>query len=184
MNIIITILLVITGSIGLLLIIALFLKKEHYVKREIIIHAPRQQVFDFLKLLKNQDKFNKWAKADPNRNWEYEGTDGTAGFIISWSGNKKAGKGEKEIIKITEGKRIETQIRFIKPMEAVADVIMETEAVSEYQTKVALINSGTLKYPMNLFIQLLEKNFPKDMDESLAALKELLEKDEQQNKHT
>ena len=55
MTILITILLVITGIIALLLIMALFMKKEHYVKREIIINAPRQKVFDYLKLLKNQD---------------------------------------------------------------------------------------------------------------------------------
>ncbi len=64
MNILLTILLVLAGIIALLLIIALFMKKEHYVNREIIINAPRQKVFDFLKLLKNQDQFNKWAKAD------------------------------------------------------------------------------------------------------------------------
>jgi len=181
MNIIITILLVLAGIIALLLIAALFMKKEHYVKREIIINAPLQKVFDFLKLLKNQDQFNKWAKADPDRNWEYKGTDGTVGFIISWKGNKKAGEGEKEIMKIIEGRRIETQIRFVKPMETTADVIMETEALTGPdsnldQTKVSLINSGRLKYPMNIFIPLAEKNFPKDMDESLSTLKGILEK--------
>ena len=179
MNAVITILLVIISIIVLLLIIAFFLRRTHYVKREIIINAASQKVFDFLKLLKNQDQFNKWAKADPNRNWAYKGIDGTAGFIISWSGNKKAGEGEKEIIKITQGQRIETQIRFIKPMATVADVIMETEALSDDQTKVTFINSGVLKYPMNIFIPLAERNFPKDMDASLATLKELLEKDEQ-----
>jgi hypothetical protein len=176
MNIAITILLGIVGIIALLLIIALFLKKEHYVKREIVINAPRQKVFDFLKLLKNQDKFNKWAKTDPDRKWEYKGTDGTVGFIIAWNGNKNAGEGEKEIINIIDGKRIETQIRFVRPMKTIADVIMETEALSDNQTKVNLINSGTLKYPMNIFIPLAEKNFPKDMDASLLALKEILEK--------
>lgn len=176
MNIAITILLGILGIIALLLIIALFLKKEHYVKREIVINAPKQKVFDFLKLLKNQDKFNKWAKADPDRKWEYKGTDGTVGFIISWNGNKNAGEGEKEILNIVEGKRIETQIRFVRPMKTTADVIMETEALSDNQTKVNLINSGNLKYPMNIFIPLAEKNFPKDMDASLVALKEILEK--------
>ena len=64
MNTLITILLVVAGIIALLLIAALFMKKEHYVNREIIINAPRQKVFDFLKLLKNQDQFNKWATAD------------------------------------------------------------------------------------------------------------------------
>ncbi len=176
MNIIITILLSIICIIAFLLIIALFLKKEHYVKRQIIINAPLQEVFDFLKILKNQDKFNKWAKSDPNRKWEYKGIDGTVGFIISWKGNKKAGEGEKEIMGIIEGKRIETQIRFVKPMIMTVDVSMETEAISYNQTKVSLINSGTIKYPMNIFILMAEKNFPKDMDESLTTLKNILEK--------
>jgi len=47
MNIIITILLVVAGIIALLLIIALFMKREHSVNREIIINAPRQKVFDY-----------------------------------------------------------------------------------------------------------------------------------------
>jgi hypothetical protein len=113
--------------------------------------------------LKNQDKFNKWAKVDPDRKWEYKGTDGTVGFIIAWNGNKKAGKGEKEIMK-----RIETQIRFIKPMSMTADIIMETKALIDNQTQVPLIN---------LFIPIAEKKFPKDMDDSLATLKGILEND-------
>src|SRR2546425_13197572 len=116
MNILITILLIIAGILSLLLIIALFTKKEHFVKREIIINAPRQKVFDYLKLLKNQDKFNKHAKADPDRKEEFKGTDGTVGYIYAWSGNKNAGEGEKEIKSIIEGKKIETEIRFVKPM--------------------------------------------------------------------
>jgi hypothetical protein len=175
MNTLITIILVVAGIIALLLIIALFMKREHYVKREIIINAPLQKVFDFLKLLKNQDKFNKWAKADPDRNWEYKGTDGTVGFIIAWNGNKKAGEGEKEIMNIIEGKRIETQIRFVRPMATIANVIMETESLSDNQTKVYLTNAGTLKYPVNIMIPIAEKMFPKDMDTSLSTLKSILE---------
>lgn len=67
MNIIITILLVVAGIIVLLLLFALFMTRKHYVKREIIIHAPRQKVFDYLKLLKNQDEFNKHAMVAPDR---------------------------------------------------------------------------------------------------------------------
>ena len=92
MNSIITILLVVAGIIALLLIIALFMKREHYVNREIVINAPRQKVFDYLKLLKNQEKFNKHAMADPDRKGEFKGTDGTVGFIYAWSGNKNAGE--------------------------------------------------------------------------------------------
>ena len=176
MNLIITILLIVSGIIALLLIIALFMRREHYVKREIIINAPRQKVFDYLKLLKNQDKFNKHAMADSDRKEEFKGTDGTVGYIYSWSGNKNAGVGEKEIISIVEGKRIETEIRFVKPMSAIASIIMEMESLSDNQTKVSWSNTGTLKYPINIFVPTMEKSVAKDMDSSLSNLKNILEK--------
>jgi hypothetical protein len=176
MNILITIILIIAGIIALLLIIGLFMKKAHYVKREIIINAPRQKVFDYIKLLKNQDKFNKHAMADPDRNGEFKGTDGTVGFIYSWSGNKNAGEGEKEIMNIIDGKRVETEIRFVKPMTATASIIMETESLSDDQTKVTWSNAGTLKYPINIMIPIMEKHIAKDMDASLSTLKSILEK--------
>jgi hypothetical protein len=175
MNIIITILLVLTGTVALLLIIALFMKREHYVRREIIIHTPRQKVFDYLKLLKNQDNFNKGAMAGPDRKREYKGTDGTVGFIYAWSGNKDAGEGEKEIKNIIEGKRIEAEIRFVKPMAATAYIIMEMESLSDDRTKVYWSNAGTLKYPVNIMIPMVEKMLPKDMDTSLVTLKNILE---------
>jgi len=177
MSIIITTLLVVAGIIALLLIIALFMKKEHYVKREIVINAPTQKVFDFLRLLKNQDQFNKWATAGKqNRKEEFKGTDGTVGYIYSWSGDKSAGQGEKEIKNIIEGKKIETEIRFVKPMRVSSSVIFETEPLSDHQTKVNLINTGTLNYPLNIMIPMAEKRFPKDMDDSLSTLKSILEK--------
>ena len=175
MNIIVTILLIVAGIIALLLIIALFMKKEHYVKREIIINAPRRKVFDFVRMLKNQDKFNKHAMEGADRKREYKGTDGTAGFIYAWSGNKKAGVGEKEIKNITEGKRIEMEIRFVKPMAVTASIIMETESLSDNQTRVSWSNAGTLKYPINIMIPMMEKMLPKEMDSSLSTLKNILE---------
>ena len=176
MNIIITILLIVAGIIALLLIVALFMKKEHYVKREIIINAPRQKVFDYIKLLKNQDEFNEHAMAGPDRKREFKGTDGTVGYIYSWSGNKNAGVGEKEITNIIEGKRIEMEIRFVKPMVATAQIIMETESLSDDQTKVTWSNAGTLKYPLNIMVPMVEKHVAKDMGISLSTLKNILEK--------
>jgi hypothetical protein len=128
-----------------------------------------------VKLLKNQDEFNKHAMAGPDRKREYKGTDGTVGFIYAWKGNKNAGEGEKEIKNISEGKRIETEIRFVKPMAATAYIIMETESLSDDQTKVYWSNAGTLKYPINIMIPMMEKMLPKEMDSSLSTLKNILE---------
>ncbi|HWY10711.1 MAG TPA: SRPBCC family protein [Bacteroidia bacterium] len=176
MNTLITILLIVSGIISLLLIIALFMRKEHYVKREIIINAPRQKVFDYIKLLKNQETFNEGAMADADRKKEFKGTDGTVGFIYAWSGNNDAGEGEKEIKNIIAGEKIETEIRFVKPMSVTANIIMETESLSDDQTKVYWSNAGTLKYPLNIMIPMMEKSVAKGMDISLSTLKNILEK--------
>jgi hypothetical protein len=176
MNITITILLAVAGIIALLLIMALFMKKQHYVQRDIIINAPKQKVFDYLRLLKNQKNFNKQAMTDPDREVESKGTDGTVGYIYSWSGDKAAGEGSKEIMHIVEGRSIETEIRFVKPMRAVGRMIMETELVTYDQTKVSWSNSGILPYPLNVLVPMVEKNVAKDMVISLATLKSILEK--------
>lgn len=176
MSIIIIILLIVVGIIVLLLILGLFMKKEHYVRREIIINAPRQKVFDFVKLLRNQDKFNKHAMVDADRTREFKGTDGTAGYIYSWKGDKSAGEGEKEIKNIVEGKRVEMEIRFVKPMRVSANIIMETESLSDDQTKVSWSNAGILRYPINIMIPMMEKNVGKGMEESLNTLKSILER--------
>jgi hypothetical protein len=77
---------------------------------------------------------------------------------------------------LAEGKRIETEIRFVKPMRTSARVIYELVLVTDNQTKVNMINTGELKYPVNIMIPMVEKNFPKDMEESLLTLKNILEK--------
>ncbi|WP_284652395.1 SRPBCC family protein [Flavobacterium terrisoli] len=175
MNTLIIILFVVTGLIVLLLIIALFSRKDYNINRNIIINAPLQTVFDYVKLLKNQDNFNKWVMVEPDMQREFKGTDGTVGFIYGWNG-KKAGEGEQEIKTITEGKNIETEIRFVRPFAGIAYANMIIEPISENQTKVTWSNSSTIKYPMNIMLPMIEKMLAKDMDNSLDNLKNILEK--------
>ncbi|MEO8769889.1 MAG: SRPBCC family protein [Ferruginibacter sp.] len=176
MNILTTILLVIACITGLLLIIAIFTKKRYYIECEIIIHAPLQKVFDYLKYLKNWDNFNERAVADPSKKNEFKGTDGTVGFIYAWSGNKKVGEGEKEIKAIIEEKKIETEIRFIKPFVAVGLTNMVTESLPGNQTKVTFSNTSKIMYPLNILLLMVEKGIAKDMGISLSVLKNILEK--------
>ncbi|MBV9961743.1 MAG: hypothetical protein JO072_05800 [Parafilimonas sp.] len=61
-------------------------------------------------------------------------------------------------------------------MRISARVILETEPLRGDQTKVNLVNTGILKYPLNIMIPIFEKNFSKDMDVSLSTLKSILEK--------
>lgn len=176
MSILITILLGIITAIILLLVLAAVMKKEYNIKRDVIINLPKQQVFDYLKQLKNQDNFNKWVMVDPEMKREFKGTDGTVGFVYGWNGNKQAGEGEQEITAIEEGKKIETEIRFKRPMPATAHANTITEAMSDNHTRVIWNNFGNVKFPMNIMASMIEKMLAKDMEISLSNLKNILEK--------
>ena len=175
MNIFITILLLLAGIVALFLFVALLSKKGYDVQRDIIINGPVQEVFNYLRHLKNQDHFNIWVMADPTAKKEYTGEDGTKGFLYAWNGSKKAGEGEQEIKNITEDQIIETEIRFVRPFAAIAYANYKTEALSENQTKITWNNASTMKYPLNIMVPMVERMLAKDMDTSLANLKKILE---------
>jgi hypothetical protein len=172
-----TVLLIIASFVGLMFVVAYFMRRKHSEQCSIMIEATNAEVFNFVKLVSNQEAFNKHAQAGTDRQKTFTGTDGTVGFIYAWKGSKEAGQGEKEIIAIEEGRRIETEIRFVKPMVVNSRKVMETTALPDGKTHVNWSNSGTLKYPLNLLIPFMEKSVTKDMQESLMILKELLEGD-------
>jgi uncharacterized protein YndB with AHSA1/START domain len=165
--------------VALALILALFVKKDYAVEREITINKPKQDVFAYVKYLKNQNNFSKWAKLDPAMKTEFKGTDGTAGFVSGWkSENGDVGEGEQEIKKITEGERIDLEIRFKEPMESSSQSYMITEAVDSSHTKVKWGFYGKMQYPFNLmclFTSMDEMVGP-DFEEGLTNLKVVMEK--------
>lgn len=164
--------------IAIPLIIALFVKKDYSVEREITINKSNSEVFEYVKYLKNQDNFSKWAMLDPNMKKTYSGIDGIVGFVSAWeSNNKEVGKGEQEIIKITEGKRIDFELRFLEPFQAVEPAFMTTESVNENQTLVTWGFSGNMNYPMNLMFLFMdfETMIGNDLDTGLKNLKQVLE---------
>jgi len=61
-------------------------------------------------------------------------------------------------------------------MAAIGHAIMDTESLSDHQTKVSWSNAGELKYPINILIPMMEKSVAKDMEISLSTLKNILEK--------
>lgn len=166
------------GIVALLLIVALFVDGKYSVVREVTINKPKQEVFDYVKYLKNQNNYSVWAKTDPAMKKEFAGEDGTVGFISAWeSANPDVGKGEQKILKIAEGERIDYELHFIEPFEATDFAYMTTEAVSENQTKIKWGFFGESKYPMNLMMLFMdmEKMLAPDLQNGLNNLKVLLE---------
>ena len=104
MNIVITILSIVTSIIALLLIIAIFTKKGYKTRSETIMNVPQQIVFDYLKQIKNQDNFNKWIMVDPDMKRKFKGTDGSVGFIYAWNGTKKQVKENRKLKQLPKKK--------------------------------------------------------------------------------
>ena len=159
-------------------IIALFVHKNYEVEREVVINQPKDQVFNYIKYLKNQDAYSKWASMDPDMTKTFRGVDGTVGFVSAWSSeNPDVGTGEQEIMAIEEGKRIDYQLRFLKPFESTEPAYMITEVVSDNQTKVKWGFSGHMDYPMNLMFLFMdfEQMIGDDLQTGLDNLKKLQE---------
>lgn len=165
--------------VALVLVIPLFTKDEYSVVREITVAREKNDVFAYIVLLKNQDNFSVWAKMDPNMKKSYRGTDGTVGFVSAWQSPKDdVGSGEQEIKKIDEGKRIDYELRFLKPFEATSPAYLAFADAGAGQTKVSWGMSGRMGYPMNIMLLFMdmEKMIGKDFETGLTNLKNLLEK--------
>jgi uncharacterized protein YndB with AHSA1/START domain len=162
--------------VAIYFLVGLFVNKNYTVERSVTINKPKQEVFEFLKYLKNQNQFSTWAKKDPNMKRDFKGTDAMPGATASWDGNSDVGKGEQEIKGIVDGEKIDYELRFEKPMKDVAQATITTVADGENSTKVTWSFHGENAYPkttMNLFMGWILGG---ELQKGLANLKELLEK--------
>ena len=169
----------IVGIVALVLIVALFINGKYAVEREVKVNKSKQEVYDYVKYLKNQDNFSVWAKADPAMKKEFTGEDATVGCMASWdSENPDVGKGEQKIVKIAEGERIDYELHFIEPFESTDFAYLTTTAVNDSVTSVKWGFHGEMKYPMNLMMLFMdmEAMLAPDLQNGLNNLKGILEK--------
>ena len=168
---------IILGIVALIVILGMIAPKQYNVSRSVEIKKPVAQVFDYLKIMKNQDHWSPWKKKDPDLKQEYEGTDGEIGFISKWEGNKDVGKGEQELKHMVENESILTELRFLKPWKSQSDGYFNVKALDDYKTEVEWGFTGKNPFPFNIFMLFFnfEKAVGKDFDEGLRDLKQVLE---------
>lgn len=165
-------------AVALLLLAALVLPSSYQVERSVSINKPKDQVFSYLVLLKNQDNFSVWMALDPNVKKTYQGEDGTVGFVSGWQSEKdEVGVGEQEITAIEPGSRIDYELRFISPFASVSPAYLLTEQLAADQTKVTWGFKGEMPYPMNLLLVVMdmEQMIGRDLQQGLDKLKVVLE---------
>lgn len=174
-----TILISIAALIALFLIAAALQSNSFAISRDIIITRPLEDVFEYIRHLRNMEHYNKWVMTDPNQKTRFTGTDGQVGFIYAWdSENKNSGKGEQEIKQIVPDQKLRTEIRFEKPFKGVSEAILTTELIAAGQTRVIYTFQGAKNFGMKIAHLLfgLEKILGKDLDTTMKNLKTQLEK--------
>lgn len=179
MKILKRILLIIVSIVVIALIVALFINKDYSVQRSITVNKPVATVFNYIKYLKNQHEYSKWARMDPAMKTSFSGTDATPGFVSSWESDvKDVGKGSQKIVSVDEGKRVEYEIHFIKPFESDMKSFMETMPASDSATTVKWNINGKMNYPMNLMkvFMSMDKMLGGDLETGLTNLKGILER--------
>ena len=160
------------GIIILLLIVALFAPKSFHAEGSSIINKPKQEVFNFVKQVKNQEHYGVWFRMDKNIQKNYTGTDGTVGFRYEWKSDV-VGNGAQVITKIDEGNRVDMDLFFQESKEPAKSYIL-TEETAPNQTKVTWVIDGNMPYPMN--IMGLFYNMNNDFIQGTKNLKDYLEK--------
>lgn len=169
------ILIIVVGLIAVILGAAAIAPKEFKIEKSITINKPVNEVFAYLKVLRNQEKWSPWEKMDPAMKKEIKGNDGSIGVIYSWAGNKEVGVGEMEIMAINENQKIDLELRFQEPMKAVNQAAFTTERVSPTETKVVWTMTGKTEFPRNLICLIMHGKVEKDFEQGLADLKTVLE---------
>ncbi len=168
---------VIAAILVIIILLAATGPKTYNIHRSITIDKPKEVVFPYLKLVKNQDHWSPWKKKDPTMKQEYSGVDGEVGFKASWEGNKDVGVGSQTITKIIENERIENYLVFLKPWKSESNGYYTVEDAGPGQTKVVWGFSGNNKFPATVFMNFfnMDKAVGKDFEEGLESLKKILE---------
>ena len=172
MKILKKILIAIVAFIALILIVALFAPKEFGGKSEIVINKPQQEVYDYIKFLKNQDNYGTWHQMDPNMKKSYKGTDGTVGFTYEWQSEKWMVGTGKQVITHLDGQKMESDLFFEDHPRPAKSVISVTEKAPN-ETLVKWSVKGETDYPFNIFNLFFDMD--KDFEEGLQNLKNQLD---------
>lgn len=165
------------GIIALALIVALFVKKDYSLTKEIVINKPKQQVFAYISQLKNQNEYGTWFKADTAMKQTFTGTDGTVGFTTAWE-SKTMGNGQQTITEIKNNESVKTAMVFKSITDFKSDAVMALKSINDSTTQVSWSMSGKTPWPFNIgnLFMSMEDAVGKDYSAGLANLKAILEK--------
>jgi hypothetical protein len=93
------------------------------VSRSTVVPATAKDVFPLVNSFREWPKWSPWESVDPEMKRTYSGAESGAGARYAWSGNRKAGAGNMEIVESQEPDVIRIRLEFTKPFPGVNPTI-------------------------------------------------------------
>jgi hypothetical protein len=147
------------------------------VVRGTTIAAPRERVHGLIDDFHAWREWSPWEDLDPNLKRDYYGAESGVGAKYAWEGNRKAGKGDMEIVSSTP-ERIEIRLVFEKPWKASNQVVYELTPAGVAATDVTWRMRGRTTGFAALFgrIFTMDRMVGKDFEKGLARMKAAAER--------
>lgn len=123
--------------VSILVVVALFLafiatrKSEFRYEASEVIAAPPEKIFPYISDLKLGGEWSPFEKVDPNMKKEFIGEPNQVGGKMTFAGNKDAGAGSIEILKIVPNELVQLRLVMTEPLAA--DNIVEYRLTPEGQ---------------------------------------------------
>lgn len=178
MKIILRIIGILLGMLVAFLVFAAITPKQFKVNESVVIDAPKAEVFNYVRSLKNLSSQTVWQQIDPNVKKTFRGVDGQVGSVYRWeSDHKKVGVGEQEITAIDENKQIDYALRFEKPWEMNDKTSMTFIEKDGKTTLIWDYTSAKIPYPFNaMAIPFNQPTLKKQFLQGLENIKATVEK--------
>lgn len=159
------------------LLLTLLVPTSQRVEKTVTINAPTGLVYDKLSKLEQFNQWSVWSSQDSLVKFNITGQDGTPGAISSWSGIPEiSGEGSVEITGLEPGKKVEHEIRLIRPRKIKAGSVFVMDENKGTCTVTWIFTMKTPR-PWNIFnlFHSLDREMGHDFEKSLMALKESAE---------
>jgi hypothetical protein len=146
------------------------------VVRSTTIGAPAERVHGLIDDFHAWRTWSPWEDLDPSLQREYSGADSGVGARYAWEGNRKAGKGNMEIVGSTP-ERVDLRLTFEKPWKADNAVDFTLAPAGDGATEVSWRMTGAYRGVAGLIGRVLnmDRLVGKDFEKGLARLKSAAE---------
>ncbi|MCK5823820.1 MAG: GyrI-like domain-containing protein [Ichthyobacteriaceae bacterium] len=147
---------------------------SHYdVKRERIMYAPSEVIYDYVSDYKNQKNWSPWYEVHGDKmKLTFSGADKGVDAEYSWS-EKKFGEGQMKTTNTVKNKLIEQHITFKKPNESEANTYWNFEDLNG-STKVTWGIKGDMPFLMRAMASKMDKTIGKDFNRGLEKLDSII----------